>query len=78
MNIRGIGYRLLILLTAFGAFTAAVFCDAVAPGASNSKPIPEEPPGYDWGYIASGAIFAFAGAIILVWIGRKISKRASK
>ncbi len=29
----------------------------------------------DWGYILRGALFIFASAMAMVWIGRKISKR---
>jgi hypothetical protein len=29
----------------------------------------------DWGYILRGALFIFASALAMVWIGRKISKR---
>ena len=29
----------------------------------------------DWGYILRGALFIFASALAMVWIGRKLSKR---
>lgn len=29
----------------------------------------------DWGYILRGALFIFASAMAMVWIGRKLSKR---
>jgi hypothetical protein len=29
----------------------------------------------DWGYILRGALFIFASALAMVWIGRKISGR---
>ena len=29
----------------------------------------------EWGYILRGALFIFASAMAMVWIGRKLSKR---
>ncbi|CAN5187913.1 hypothetical protein BH20ACI2_BH20ACI2_19630 [soil metagenome] len=29
----------------------------------------------DWGYILRGALFIFASALAMAWIGRKISRR---
>lgn len=29
----------------------------------------------EWGYILRGALFIFASALAMVWIGRKLSKR---
>ena len=78
MNIGAIRFRIFGLLISTLALAVNVFCDIPPADPSNPKKLANELAGTDWVYIASGALFAFAGALILVWIGRKISKRSLK
>ncbi len=51
---------------------------AVTVTAAAAEPAPQQETGSvlaDWGYILRGALFIFASALAMVWIGRKISKR---
>ncbi|MGE3466892.1 MAG: hypothetical protein AB7J13_08155 [Pyrinomonadaceae bacterium] len=39
-------------------------------------PAPQtEAAGTDWGFVALGAVSAFLGALLFVWLGRKFFKR---
>ncbi len=50
---------------------ASAFADIPAPGNPKS-----EPQGTDWGFILMGAVSGFLGAILFLWIGRKLFKRS--
>lgn len=67
--------RCITILSTVGCFANAMFADIPTP---NPKRMPDERAGYDWGFIIGGSLFVFAGALIVVWIARKLSKRSSK
>lgn len=67
--------RFITILVTLGCFVNGMFADIPRP---SPKKIPDEPVGYDWGFIIGGSLFAFAGALIIVWIARKFSQRSSK
>ncbi len=78
MKMAATSFRYLRWLTAIGAFSVSVFCDMAAPSPSKPKAMLVESQGYDWGYIAGCLVFAFVAALILVLIGRKLSKGSTK
>lgn len=52
-----------------GAAAPVIFADALPPAE------PKAVESMDWGFIAAGCLFALAGALIFVWIGRRLFKR---
>lgn len=59
---------ILMVLFAMLANVAVVLADVPAPETKSA--------GTDWGFIAMGVASAFAGALIFLWIGRKLTKRS--
>lgn len=67
--------RFSSILALLSCCTMAILGDIplpISPGQPNAMP------GYELGSIISPSLFALAGALVLVWIGRKFSKRSSK
>lgn len=62
-------------LHAFVAILVTVF--AVAGDAVADIPAPKtEPAGVDWSFVLMGAISAFLGALLFLWLGRKLFKKS--
>ena len=60
----------------FPAFVAVLVMIATAAGADEAPQQASATDTFaDWGYILRGALFIFASAMAMVWIGRKLSKR---
>ena len=67
--------RFINILVTLGCSANIMFADIPRP---SPKMIPDEPAAYDWGFIIGSSLFAFAGALVIVWIARKFSQRSSK
>jgi protein-S-isoprenylcysteine O-methyltransferase Ste14 len=59
--------RFVAATLGIGAAAMSVLGDAASP--------PEREPSADWTFIATGFLFAFAGALLFVWLGRRLSGR---
>lgn len=70
-----ISNRFITISAMLGCFANAILADVPVP---SPKRMPDEPAGDNWGFIIGGSLFAFAGAFVVVWIARKLSKRSSK
>ena len=62
MKARPLGVAILMTL-----FSAAAYADI---------PPPKETPPTDWSFVLMGAISAFFGGVLFVWLGRKLFKRS--
>lgn len=67
MNIKGV-LRALLAMT---VMVCAVAADAIA----DIPPPKTEPAGVDWSFVLMGAISAFLGAWLFIWLGRKLFKK---
>lgn len=58
----------------FKSAGAAAAIPAMYIAVSADVPASERPTaGIDWAYVATGMLFAFAGALLFVWLGRKFT-----
>ncbi|MBK9528083.1 MAG: hypothetical protein IPO41_07115 [Acidobacteria bacterium] len=56
--------------------TMTVMVCAVAADAIADIPAPKtESNGMDWSFILMGAVSAFLGALLFIWLGRKLFKK---
>ncbi len=59
-----------------GMVAISVMVCAVATDAVADVPAPQtESTGADWSFILMGAVSAFLGALLFIWIGRKLFKK---
>jgi protein-S-isoprenylcysteine O-methyltransferase Ste14 len=63
--------ELLRAMVAITVMVCAVAADAVA-----DIPAPKaESTGIDWSFVVMGAVSAFLGALLFLWLGRKLFKK---
>lgn len=60
------------------AVAMTVLLAAVARADVAPPPAAAESTGVDWSYVLMGAVSAFLGALLFLWIGRKFMGRSSK
>lgn len=63
----------------FKSAGAAAAILAIYTAVSADVPASDRPTaGVDWSYVATGMLFAFAGALLFVWLGRKFTGNKKK
>lgn len=54
---------------------AVLVCAVAADAIADIPAPPTEPNSIDWTFVLMGAISAFLGALLFIWLGRKLFKK---
>lgn len=75
LNVGELSMKVKVVLRALVAIIAMVCAVAVDAAADIPAPTTEST-GLDWSFILMGAVSAFLGALLFIWLGRKLFKKS--